>query len=53
MRYSLCVAALAASLLALPTPDVEAQEERFTIELEGGERRQVTETEKFALKAVS
>jgi hypothetical protein len=25
----------------------------FTIELEGGERRQVTENEKFALKAVS
>jgi leucyl aminopeptidase len=53
MRYSLCVAALAATILALPTPDVEAQEEIFTIELEGGKRQQVTEAEKFALKAVS
>jgi hypothetical protein len=53
MRYSLCLAALAATVLALPTPDVEDQEEVFTIELEGGERRQVTEAEKFALKAVS
>jgi hypothetical protein len=49
MRYATYLAAFAATTLALPAPP---QEEIFTIELEGGERREVTETEKFALKAV-
>ena len=49
MRVATCLAAFAATTLALPAqPPVEL----FTIELEGGERRQVSETEKFALKAV-
>lgn len=53
MRYALCLAAFAATTLALPASTASATKEVFTIELEGGERRQVTETEKFALKAVS
>ena len=53
MRCSICVAALAATVLALPTTDIKTPEETFTIELEEGERRQVTEADKFALKAVS
>ncbi|KAK7190771.1 hypothetical protein DPSP01_006625 [Paraphaeosphaeria sporulosa] len=48
MRYANYLAAFAATALALPAPP---QEELFTIELEGGERREVTEIEKFALKA--
>lgn len=52
MRYAHYLAAIAATTMALPTSTISPQEEIFTIELEGGERRQVTETEKFALKAV-
>ncbi|KAJ4294640.1 hypothetical protein N0V90_008331 [Kalmusia sp. IMI 367209] len=51
MRYAHYLAAFAATTIALPTSTVSPQEEIFTIELEGGERRQVTEIEKFALKA--
>lgn len=50
MRYAHYLAAFAATAIALPASTVSPQEEIFTIELEGGERRQVTETEKFALK---
>ncbi|KAF1955536.1 putative leucine aminopeptidase 1 [Byssothecium circinans] len=50
MRYAYCLAALAATVAALPKPDISTAEEKFIIELEGGERREVTETEKFKLK---
>ena len=53
MRYAYCLAALAATVAALPKPDVSTAEEKFIIELEGGEHREVTETEKFKLKLVS
>ncbi|KAF2642266.1 Zn-dependent exopeptidase [Massarina eburnea CBS 473.64] len=51
MRYVFCIAALAATVVALPKPDLSTAEEKFVIELEGGERREVTETEKWALKS--
>jgi len=52
MRYAYCFAALAATAIGLPAPTVSLAGELFTIELEGGERRQITEAEKFVLKAV-
>ncbi|KAF1970454.1 transferrin receptor [Bimuria novae-zelandiae CBS 107.79] len=51
MRYAHLIVAFAASALALPASTTKEVKELFTIELEGGERRQVTEAEKFALKA--
>lgn len=52
MRYSYFAAALAATVIGLPTPEIGLEEDIFTIELEGGETREVTEAEKFKLKAV-
>lgn len=54
MRYTYCIAAIAAIAAALPTPaDIEVDQQLFTIELAPGETRQVTEEEKWKLKAVS
>jgi bacterial leucyl aminopeptidase len=52
MRCAYLVAAFAAVALALPESN-NMEDEKFTIELEGGERREVTVKEKFELKCVS